>query len=202
MRGSCYCEVLVVGTSGVTVAVDIYNTIGLGNCPLGEWGKLSSDALVREMGAQYVLLNGPRYWTVDGAEGAEPVEKNLRRFGEVSVRKAGHVELSIFSAISLNNKYTARPLQRRAVWSYAAGRKVYELVEPSGRVWIMLAHTKDAGTSEGALETLGSRLRMPGGWSYRARVLDKELRVGSPDGSTEVVQDELENTYQLLIPVP
>ena len=46
--------------------------------------------------------------------------------------------------------------------------------------------------------TLGNRLALPEGWTYRTRILDEELVVDTFDHLASVVQDEFENTYSLL----
>lgn len=56
----------------------------------------------------------------------------------------------------------------------------------------------DPEMSEEALVTLGDRLALPEGWSYRPRTLDEELVVDTSDHLASVVQDEFENTYSLL----
>jgi hypothetical protein len=43
--------------------------------------------------------------------------------------------------------------------------------------------------------TLGDRLNLPDGWSYRTRVLDAELIADTSDHLATVTQDEFENTY-------
>ena len=47
------------------------------------------------------------------------------------------------------------------------------------------------------LATLGERLSMPEGWSYRSRILDEELVVDTTGQMATVIQDEFENTYTL-----
>ena len=55
----------------------------------------------------------------------------------------------------------------------------------------------DPSLTEESLPTLGERLAMPDGWSYRTRIPDAELVVDTTSTMTTVVQDELENTYTL-----
>ena len=45
------------------------------------------------------------------------------------------------------------------------------------------------------LAGLGDRLRLPDGWSYRARVLDDELRIDTSTEAAQVLQDDLTNSY-------
>ncbi len=48
------------------------------------------------------------------------------------------------------------------------------------------------------LETLGNRLNLPAGWSYKSVVLEADFVLESQDGFAELVSDELENAYQYL----
>ena len=47
-----------------------------------------------------------------------------------------------------------------------------------------------------SLPTLGQRLRLPRGWSFRVVTLKKDYRLEAVGGQATVVQDELLNTYQ------
>jgi hypothetical protein len=48
------------------------------------------------------------------------------------------------------------------------------------------------------LETLGTQLALPAGWSFETFVLESDFDLPSDNGIATVVQDELRNTYQLL----
>jgi len=48
-----------------------------------------------------------------------------------------------------------------------------------------------------SLLTLGERLELPDGWSYRTRVLEEELIVDTTATIATVLQDEFENSYTL-----
>ena len=51
--------------------------------------------------------------------------------------------------------------------------------------------------SQESLPTLGERLAVPAGWSYRMRVLTEELVVDTTSTIATVLQDEFENSYTL-----
>jgi hypothetical protein len=55
----------------------------------------------------------------------------------------------------------------------------------------------DPTMSEATLPSLGERLKMPSGWSYRVRTLDAELVVDTTQSLATVLQDEFENSYTL-----
>jgi len=85
------------------------------------------------------------------------------------------------------------------VFFFDAGKPVYELVRPDGEAYVMQALCKgvDPDLSEASLPTLGYRLAMPEGWTYRVRVLDEELVIDTTRSLATVLQDELENSYTL-----
>ena len=55
----------------------------------------------------------------------------------------------------------------------------------------------DPTMSRDSLDTLGERLSMPEGWSYRSRVLTEDLVVDTTTTVATVLQDEFENSYTL-----
>ena len=57
----------------------------------------------------------------------------------------------------------------------------------------------DDTLTEADLPELGSRLQLPPGWSFRARVVSEDYVVEDQDGVAIVLQDELANTYQLAV---
>jgi hypothetical protein len=55
----------------------------------------------------------------------------------------------------------------------------------------------DPALSEDNLADLGSQLDLPGGWGFRAEILDQDLEVSSnPDNLAHLLQDNLHNVYQ------
>jgi hypothetical protein len=94
--------------------------------------------------------------------------------------------------------YTDRVIERDNTWRWQRGRRVYELVAPGGDVYVMQAYSqiKDRSLSIGKLRSLGRRLDLPHGWRYRSRVLRRPLALGA-DGQATIIQDELQDTYQL-----
>ena len=45
------------------------------------------------------------------------------------------------------------------------------------------------------LKTLGTKLKLPAGWKYRLKVLDRDLEVHAINGTAWIVQDDLEDAY-------
>lgn len=198
-RGARYCEILL-GTADLaagTVAIDVYNTFGLNDCPQEAWAAVDVAAVQAETGATAVILNGPRYWVLDRIDRGSLLDPEVRALDGLEMRKTGALTLSLAEATGSAAPYTARQVARDTIWAYEAGKQVYELVDADGAVHVMQSYsTQHIAQDEGSLATLGEALALPAGWSFRARVLAEELLVVAEDGVAVVVQDERGNTYQ------
>ena len=197
MRGVRYGEVLAVFLRDDKLQAEVYGTQMLNDCPEELWSTLVADEIAREMGALFVKLNGPRHWMLDGlGTKVAPVAPVTREFNGLMTRRIAVVDLG-------NNPqstpYSERHVDRGAMFYFDAGKPVYELVRPDGVAYVMQARCigVDPHMTEESLETLGSRLALPNGWTYRTRVLDAELVVDTTSHVATVLQDEFENTYTL-----
>ena len=197
MRGVRYGEVLPIFLRDGGLHAEVYGTQMLNDCPQALWERLDAKALAQEFGAVFVKLNGPRKWVLDGlGTKVAPVEPVLREIGGIMFRR--------IATLALGDKlgggpYTENKVNRGAVFYWDAGKSVYELVGPDGKAYVMqaLCMGVDATMTEDSLLTLGDRLALPEGWSYRTRVLTEELVVDTTASIATVLQDEFENSYTL-----
>ncbi|MEN9793275.1 MAG: hypothetical protein RL330_1353 [Actinomycetota bacterium] len=197
MRGVRYGEVLPVFLRDEGLVAEVYGTQMLNDCPQHLWEALDPTAIAAETGAVFVKLNGPREWLLDGlGTKVAPVEPVLREFGGITFRRIATVELGANAA---TGPYTPRHVDRGAVFFFDAGKPVHEIVDVDGRAWVMQALCKAVDPEMGMehLASLGPRLSLPAGWTYRTRVLDAELVVDTTESVATVFQDEFENTYTL-----
>jgi hypothetical protein len=197
MRGVRYGEVLAVFLRDTGLEAEVYGTQMLNDCPQELWETLDADAIAKDMGAVFAKLNGPRYWLLDGlGSKVAVVDPVFKEFNGIQMRRIATIPLGADFAAGA---YVVRNVNRGAVFFWDAGKPIYELVDPDGRPFVMQARCVgvDASISEESLATLGERLALPDGWSYRARVLDAELVVDTSATLATVVQDEFENTYTL-----
>ena len=197
MRGVRYGEVLAVFLRGTGLEAEVYGTQMLNDCPQELWETLDADAITKDMGAAFVKLNGPRYWLLDGlGSKVAVVDPVFKDFNGIQMRRIATIPLGADFAAG---PYVVRNVNRGAVFFWYAGKTVYELVDPDGRAFVLQARCVgvDPGMTEESLATLGERLALPDGWSYRTRVLDAELVVDTSATLATVVQDEFENTYTL-----
>ena len=197
MRGVRYGEVLAVHARGDKLVAEVWGTQLLHDCHADWWNSFEAASLAKEMGALMVKLNGPRYWTLDGfGTKVAVVEPVIEDFHGMPMRRIAEVELGSNPA---SVPYTERHVNRGAVFFFDAGRTVHELIDPSGRNFVMQAYCVgvDPTLTVESLDHLGERLSLPHGWSFRVRTLDEELIVDTTGHVATVIQDELENTYTL-----
>ena len=197
MRGVRYGEVLAMFLRDTGLEAEVYGTQMLNDCPQELWETLDADAITKDMGAVFVKLNGPRYWLLDGlGSKVAVVDPVFKDFNGIQMRRIATIPIGADFAAG---PYTVRNVNRGAVFFFDAGKTVYELVDPEGRAFVLQARCVgvDSGMTEESLATLGDRLALPEGWSYRTRVLDAELVVDTSATLATVVQDEFENTYTL-----
>ena len=193
--GKRYGEILLirVGESGPQATV--YNSFPLNDCPAELWDALDADALAKENGAAAALLNGPRYWLMSLIAKKPGSAQPTRSFGGIEMIEQATVQLSS------NNPapYSVNEVDRKAVFTFGAGRPVFELVDPDGRRWVMQTFSQivDKQLALSDLPGLGSRLQPPAGWHYETRTLTEPLVVDTTETVASVLQDELTNSYTL-----
>ncbi len=197
LRGHRYCELLVAAQRGLRVGLDVYNTVGLNECPEESWAKVDAVALARDLGATRVVLNGPRFWTMDRIAGQLP-DPTARQLGPLAMRKAAHLELPA-TQVGDREPYADRSIQRNTSYVFEAGKPVFELVDATGRAWVMQSYSiQFEPQTFDSLPALGARLHVPAGWTFRTRTLDADLVVSTVDGVAHVTQDDFQNTYMLV----
>jgi hypothetical protein len=92
--------------------------------------------------------------------------------------------------------------KRTNSFNFNAGETVYELITPEGAVYTMfsLSLKIDPKNTIENLPTLGERLKkLPEGWKFRSRKLDKEMILSCTADSeppNTIVLDELVGNYQ------
>jgi hypothetical protein len=188
-----YCEVLVLEGAIPDARADVYNTIGLNECPRELWSALDPVALAQQLGAAAVVLNGPRYFLMDSASGKGG---RVRSFGGLRTRLLASIPIRS-AADLVRRPYVERTIARKNTWVWDARRLIFELRAPNGARYVMQSYSQivDPTLSIEDLSSLGARLAPPSGWSYQARLLQEPL-VLTVKGEATILQDELQNTYQ------
>jgi hypothetical protein len=197
LRGVRYGEVIAVFLRDSGFEAEVYGTQMLNDCPQDLWDTLDAATIASDMGAVAVRLNGPRHWILDGlGQKVAVVDPIFRDFNGLTMRRIATIALG---ATPSTAPYSEIHVNRGAVFFFDAGAPVFELVNPDGLAYVMQAYCVgvDPATTQSSLETLGDRLALPPGWSYRSRVLAEELVVDTTQTIATVLQDEFEHSYTL-----
>lgn len=193
--GKRYGEVLLIRMGAAGPEATVYNTFPLNDCPAELWEALDADALAKENGAAAALLNGPRYWLMSHISKKAGEPQPTASFGGIEMIEQATVQLSS------NNPqpYAVNKVDRRAVFTFDAGRPVFELVDAAGQRWVMQTWSQvvDKNLMLDDLAGLGSRLTLPEGWRYETRTLTEPLVVDTTASVAHVLQDDLTNSYSL-----
>lgn len=193
--GKRYGEVLLLRTRESGPQATVYNSFPLNDCPAELWEKLDAAVIAKENGAMAALLNGPRYWLMSTIEKVADHPQETRTFGGIAMIEQATVNLSSQNPAP----YNVNHVDRRTVFTFDAGRPVFELVEPEGRRWVMQtwSQTVDKELTLEDLPDLARRLTLPDGWRYETRILASPLSVDTRTRDASVIQDDLANTYSL-----
>ncbi len=190
-----YCEVILVRKSSSGLVGTVYNSYPLNSCPQSKWAQLDAKSLASANAAVAAGLNGPRYWLMDHISKQRSGAEVIATFGGISMIEEATVALGSLSS----QAYTPHAVDRNTVFTFDAGRTVYELVDPSGRRWVMQTWSQIVDPTLGLsdLAGIGSRLHLPAGWKYQVRRLDAPLQVVTTTTNAQVLQDDLQDSYSL-----
>jgi hypothetical protein len=202
IRGQRYCEILLATLTGTGAHVDVYTTFGLGDCPQATWSAVDATAVATSAGATKALLNGPRYWTLDRFVVASFADPTPLTLAGLPMRHAASIDVPLADLATLGSAaYTPHSIQRHTTVELDAGKAVYELVGPDGKIYDMQSYSvQTQPQTEADLATLGARLTLPTGWTFRTRTLTAPLQITAVGDVATVVQDDVGNTYQLSQP--
>jgi hypothetical protein len=193
--GKRYGEVLLVRIGEGGPEATVYNSFPLNDCPAPLWECLDADTIAKDHGAVAALLNGPRYWLMSRIAKKAGSPQPTAVFGGIEMIEQATVQLAS------NNPapYSVNTVDRKAVFTFDAGRPVFELIDTDGRRWVMQTYSQvvDQNLSLDDLPALGSRLQLPDGWRFETRMLTEPLTVDTTDRPAQVLQDDLTNSYSL-----
>jgi hypothetical protein len=88
LRGKRYGEVLLLRQDTDGLTADVYNSYGLNDCPQELWALLDAGQLAAENQALFAVLNGPRYWLMDGITKEDDGKaREIKTFGGIETRR-------------------------------------------------------------------------------------------------------------------
>jgi hypothetical protein len=164
----------------------------MNDCPAELWDALDVERLKKEYHAHKVILNGPHYWMMD-SNSIEVGE--TATFGGLEARFAAKMGLRTAVTAIRGKAYEPFSPNKTQKMVYAAGKLVYELVDPEGHAYVLQAH--DEAHPIESLAELGEQMKeLPAGWQYRSRELTDDLVIDlGPDRTIYTVGDEFHQYY-------
>jgi hypothetical protein len=199
LRDVRYCEVIPSVQNGSTVTTYVYNTLGYNNCPRGKWNKLTEQEVNQEFGSQQAVLNGPRHFVIDYAQATSPASNGSTTFTFGGIKTGLRATLTTQAGQPTvgQQAYVPNQVARDTIFTFLAGRPIFELTAPDGHVYVMQSYSQivDPRLTYRDLPRLGCVLKLPAGWSYSTKTLTHTLKLNS-NGLAYVVNDNLGNSYQ------
>ena len=205
MYNARYCEYLFVHSADSKLVGDVWNTFGLNKCPADQWEASDATALKAIFpGTLVVKMNGPRFWLLDHAtitwdSRIDVRGGTVRQFPGLKMRFLTSVDAPP-AAIQAGGiePYAETIVNRTTSFTFSKRNPLHELVAPDGKRYAMQAYSQivNKQLTLSKLKGLGSKLDLPAGWKYVTRKLKKDLTLKTKK-ATIVLQDELQNTYQL-----
>lgn len=210
-RGKAFYEILFMNRQADGSGVGFYqNSLGLDLEAANEvmdarFRALDADTLKKEHGGDGIIFNGPRRLVANSITGGIAWNGGKKTvIGTIPFRVLG-----LFETPDLDKAAAAEPpayfvlnSKRTNSFKFHAGETVYELITPQGAVYTMfsLSLKIDPENTIENLPTLGERLKkLPEGWKFRSRKLDKEMILSCTADSeppNTIVLDEFVGNYQ------
>ncbi len=123
-----------------------------------------------------------------------------REFNGIKATWMGVVGAEDMMRATVQGSYFPGYIYWNNAFTFNQGSEVCLLDAPDGEVFVMQSFTAhwDESLTKDNLAQLGSKLTLPDGWGFRAKVLDRDLRVATVESGhlAHVLQDNLHNTYQ------
>jgi hypothetical protein len=210
MHGKHHAEVLIMSrdAEGPGGAGNYFNSLGVvDDVPDEEFDArfraLDPEMLREEYGGDAVRFNGPRRFLADRFTAEAFDGGKVSMLGAIPMYVYGLFVVPDFDAFIAGKQtpYHETVSKRTTTWFFDAGTEVYELVSPTGSVYVMQSASLrvDPHNDVDKLPTLGDRLSLPEGWQFRVRTLKEELVMEATydsDPPNTIVLDEFENNYQ------
>jgi hypothetical protein len=198
LRDVRYCEVIPSVTDEGTITTYVYNTLGQNFCPPSEWSQLTEDEVNAEFGSDSAELNGPRHWVLDDIQGSgASTTGETFTFGGIEMNLRATLTTPAGQPTVGNQFYAPNEVARDTIFTYEAGRPIFQLTDPAGNVYVMQSYAQiaDRTLTIRQLPDLATALQLPDGWSYSSETLAEDLSLNS-NGLATVVNDNLYNSYQ------
>jgi hypothetical protein len=198
VRNARYCEILTVTGRVGKMEVTVYNTLGCNECPATVWKNVDQEKVKSDFDAEKIMMNGPRVFLMDsiGQFNLPPAKVNL---GGIEMIERAKLPIDLITILKGKiNPYEERVIHRMTKYVFNEGSEVYFLHHGNDS-YIMQSYAQIIRTNlnESALKTLVNTLKLPEGWTYESKKLEKSIVLETrDDGEAVLIQDEFQNSYQ------
>ena len=201
-----FCEFEVLqGQYPDNVVQQVYNTSGTVQCTAAKFDPINADALAKQVGALKVIKNPPRNWLMNELWAYDAGQ--TYNFDGVKATWMASVKIppEILEIIGKGGHpfapYKPTVVSRHSKYLWKKGSTLYMLRDPDGKPWVMQAYTNlvDKSLTLNDLPNLGAKLKLPAGWKYEAKTIDRDFTYDPPKDTgyqVRAVSDDLQNVYQ------
>lgn len=207
MHGTRYVEIVLAATdpaSGQLVGAcfnSMYAWQGIprskDTAPQALVDALDVEAMKKAFGVTAASFNGPKLWLPDWSELGVGQE---REFNGLRAAWVAHLSLHTRGHVGTGSPYVPVTIERAGgAVGWKKGATVLLLDDPEGHTWVMKDfHQGMRPTSTyGQFVARGARnfTKLPPGWTFRVKVLKKELIERPTTGVATIMPDEFFNMY-------
>ncbi|MGB9175615.1 MAG: hypothetical protein WCB46_02620 [Methanoregula sp.] len=198
VRGRPQCELFLMKKVAGGMEALVYNTTPLNDCPPGRYDPMDAKVLAQKTRSDVVWKNPRRFWMMDNL--------TLSLAGES--REIDGLEFNFVAKMQMpagfdtskdqsSQAYSPMKIHRVTKYEFLKSKPVFLLRSPDRHTWVMQTYTNhvDRSLEEANLPTLAQRLKLPEGWQFKAKVLDRNLTI-TTNGLANIVPDDLANMYQ------
>ena len=152
--------------------------------------------------AQVLMANSGELRSTPTFEGVEPAVDFLDEVEGAEYINIAKVLDATVVAVTETEFIVEAQVMRDTLLVFNPGRRIHELRDPDGRVFVLFAHGIDADNPvipDLDSENLLSSLVPPEGWTYSSRIADDGLELDTPDVATVLaIRGDIELTWELI----
>jgi rhodanese-related sulfurtransferase len=196
-RGTSFCGVAAFIGTPPNATAHIYTSSSCQECTEEDAKRIDPVALAKEIGVTQCGVNIGRFWMMDELSFGAGEAVNFHGVKMVWVGSMNPDEVHSYFG---GKAYVPVRITRDTEWIYKAGKPVYLLRTPEGKVWVLQEYCNDVDTTLTAdnLDQLRDTLKLPKGWKFETNILAKDLSLNTSrsGGRAFIMRDDLGNAYQ------
>ena len=206
MHQTRYIELFLAGREAKTgnIVAACYNTMltdkgvpaSRDSAPQALVDTLDLAKIKHEEGLLGANLNGPKLWQPDWMEIDQGKE---RTFAGMPMAWVAQLNVPAKGGIGMDQPYQSMTIARKSGLGWNKGTTVMLLDDADGNTWVMKGYQvglKPTYTYE-EFKTAGQSMfkKLPAGWKFRVKTLDKDLIEKPEGGVATIMPDEFFNVY-------